>query len=284
MIEHVMIVGYGIMGQGIAFSFARGGHQVTVLSRNPGRIGETPRGIKVVAELPDDPPDLIIEAVPEVIELKTSLFARLEQAYKGKPILATNTSGLSMDSMAAQLRHPDRFIGVHYFQPAEIFPSVEVILVERTDPQVLEDVTAALKCNGQDAVLIKRPIAGFLVNRLQHAVLHEAFSMIEQGIVTAQDVDRVCKTMFGPRMCVTGLIEQKDISGLDTTAATQRNLVPHLNHSGTSTREIQDMVSRGEVGVKSGKGFYDWSNKDVEAHKSLAMEKMTRILEIVSEE
>ena len=284
MIEHVMIVGYGIMGQGIAFSFARGGHQVTVLSRNPGRIGETPRGIKVVAELPDDPPDLIIEAVPEVIELKTSLFARLEQAYKGKPILATNTSGLSMDSMAAQLRHPDRFIGVHYFQPAEIFPSVEVILVEQTDPKVLEDVTAALKCNGQDAVLIKRPIAGFLVNRLQHAVLHEAFSMIEQGIVTAQDVDRVCKTMFGPRMCVTGLIEQKDISGLDTTAATQRNLVPHLNHSGTSTREIQDMVTRGEVGVKSGRGFYDWSSKDVEAHKSLAMEKMTRILEIVSEE
>lgn len=284
MIEHVMIVGYGIMGQGIALSFARGGHQVTVLSRNPGRIGKTPRGIKVVAELPDDPPDLIIEAVPEVIELKISLFARLEQAYSGKPILATNTSGLSMDSMAGQLRHPDRFIGVHYFQPAEIFPSVEVILVEQTDPEVLEDVTAAVKCNGQDAVLIKRPITGFLVNRLQHAVLHEAFSMIEQGIVTAQDVDRVCKTMFGPRMCVTGLIEQKDISGLDTTAATQRNLLPHLNHSGTSTREIQDMVTRGEVGVKSGKGFYDWSNKDVEAHKSLAMEKMTRILEIVCEE
>jgi len=283
MISHVLIVGYGIMGQGIALSFVSGGHRVTVLSRNPKRIEEIPRGINLVAELPDDPPDLIIEAVPEQIELKNSLFARLEQAYLGKPILATNTSGLSMESMARQLRYPDRFIGIHYFQPAEMFPSVEVILVEQTDHQVFEDVAAALKSNGQDAVLIKRPIEGFLVNRLQHAVLHEAFSMIEEGVVTAEDVDRVCKTMFGPRMCVTGLIEQKDISGLANTAVTQRNLVPHLNHSGIPTRQIQDMVSRGDVGVKSGKGFYEWSNRDIGAHISSAEEKTIRILEIISE-
>jgi len=278
-----MIVGYGIMGQGIALLFFRGGHQVTVLSRNPMRIGATPKGIKVVANLPEDPPDLILEAVPEEIDLKTSLFARLEQAYSGKPILATNTSGLSMEYMADQLHHPDRFIGIHYFQPAESFPTVEVILVEQTDQEVLNDVTEALKCNGQEAVLIKRPIPGFLVNRLQHAVLHEAFSMIEQGIVTAKDIDTVCKTMLGPRMCVTGLIEQKDISGLDTTAATQRNLVPQLNHSGIPTREIQDMVARGELGIKSGKGFYEWDNYDFEAHKSLAARKLAGILKILSE-
>lgn len=283
MIEHAMIIGYGVMGQGIALSFVRGGHQVTVLSRDPGRIGRVPKGIKLVAELPDDPPDLIIEAVPENMELKASLFARLEHAYRGKSILATNTSGLSIDYMVKRLRHPNRFIGVHYFQPAEIFPSVEVILVNQTDHEVLKNVTAALKRNGQDAVLLKRPIAGFLVNRLQHAVLHEAFSMIEQGIVTAEDIDRVCKTMFGPRMCVTGLIEQKDISGLVTTAATQRNLVPHLNHSGIPTQDIQKMVARGEVGVKSGKGFYDWSNRDVEDHKKKAMGKLNRILEILAD-
>ena len=283
MIKHVMIVGYGIMGQGIALSFARGKHRVTVLSRDPGRIGTIPRGINIVYDLPSDPPDLIIEAVPESLELKTSLFARLERAYRGKPILATNTSGLSMESMADKLNHPDLFIGVHYFHPAEIFPSVEVILVEQTKHEVVEDVTAALERNGQNTILIKRPIPGFLVNRLQHAVLHEAFSMIEQGVVTAEDIDRACKTMFGPRMCVTGLIEQKDISGLATTAATQRNLVPQLNHSGIPTQNLQDMVARGEVGVKSGKGFYDWSSRDVEAHKKRAMERLTRILEILAE-
>ena len=283
MIKHVMIVGYGIMGQGIALSFARGKHQVTVLSRDPGSKGTIPKEINMVSDLPSDQPDLIIEAVPEDLELKTSLFARLEKAYRGKPILATNTSGLSMEDMADKLSHPDRFIGVHYFQPAEIFPSVEVILVEQTKHEVVNDVTAALERNGQDIILINRPIPGFLVNRLQHAVLHEAFSMIEQGVVTAEDIDRACKTMFGPRMCVTGLIEQKDISGLATTAATQRNLVPQLNHSGIPTQNLQAMVTRGEVGVKSGKGFYDWSSRDVEAHKKRAMGKLSRILEILAE-
>jgi 3-hydroxybutyryl-CoA dehydrogenase len=283
MIKHVMIVGYGIMGQGIALSFVRGDHRVTVLSRDPSSFGAIPKEIKMVAELPDDPPDLIIEAVPENLELKNSIFARLEQAYRGKPILATNTSGLSMEDMANNLSHPDRFIGIHYFQPAEIFPSVEVILVEQTKHEIVKDVTAALKRNGQDSILINRPIVGFLVNRLQHAVLHEAFSMIEQGVVTAEDIDRACKTMFGPRMCVTGLIEQKDISGLATTAATQRNLVPQLNHSGVPTQNIQDMVDRGEEGVKSGKGFYDWRSRDVEAHKKRAMGRLSRILEILAE-
>ncbi|MBT8362643.1 MAG: 3-hydroxyacyl-CoA dehydrogenase family protein [Desulfobacterales bacterium] len=283
MIHHVMVVGYGIMGQGIAISFARGGHQVTVLSRNPRRIDALPDGVDAVGELPADPPDLIIEAVPERLELKISLFARLEKAYGDLPILATNTSGLSLEAMAAELQYPHQFIGIHYFQPAEMLPSVEVMLVEQTDQTTLQRVTEALSRNGQQAVIIKRPIAGYLANRLQHAMLHEAFSMIEQGVVSAEDVDRVCKTMFGPRMCVTGLLEQKDISGLATTAAAQQALVPQLNHSGTPTRLIQDMIARGQLGVKSGTGFYDWNNRDIAAYKKEAMKKLVKILEIISE-
>ncbi len=284
MIEHVMIVGYGIMGQGIALSFARGGHQVTVMSRDPGSKRNIPEGLNLVAELPVDPPDLIIEAVPEMLELKKSLFTNLEQAYRGGPVIATNTSGLSLEDMANELNHPDRFIGIHYFHPAEIFPSVEVIPVNQTADEVVEAVTSALKRNGQDSILINRPIPGFLINRLQHAVLHEAFSMIEQGVTSAEDIDRACRTMFGPRMCITGLIEQKDLSGLATTAATQRNLVPQLNHSGIPTQHIQEMVQRGELGAQSGKGFYDWTNRDVEAYKIETMKRLHRILEIISEQ
>ena len=283
MIKHVMIVGYGVMGQGISVSWYRGGHKVTVLSRDPKGIRKSPEGIKIVSELPNDPPDLIIEAVPEDLNLKTSLLARLEKAYSGIPIIATNTSGLSMADLATKLSHPDRFIGIHYFHPAEMFPSVEVIPVDQTNHGVVKNVIEALKRNGQATILVNRPIPGFLINRLQHAVLHEAFSLIEQGVATAEDIDRACKTMFGPRMCVTGLIEQKDISGLATTAATQRNLVPQLNHTGVPTKNIQEMVARGEEGVKSGKGFYDWSGRDVEDYKRRAMVKISRILEILSE-
>ena len=188
-----------------------------------------------------------------------------------------------MEALAAELHYPHRFIGIHYFQPAEMLPSVEVMLVEQTDQTTLQRVTEALSRNGQQAVIIKRPIVGYLANRLQHAMLHEAFSMIEQGVVSAEDVDLVCKTMFGPRMCVTGLLEQKDISGLATTAAAQQTLVPQLNHSGKPTRLIQDMVARGQLGVKSGTGFYDWGNRDIAAYKKEAMKKLVNILEILSE-
>lgn len=283
MIHHVMVIGYGIMGSGIARSFARGGHQVTVISRDPSRITNLPEGIFAVSELPHDPPDLIIEAIPEDIGLKNSLFAKLEEAYNGAAILATNTSGLSMETMSSELHYPDHFIGIHYFHPAELFPTVEVILTQQTAPETLGSVETALNRNGQQAVVLNRSIPGFLVNRLQHAMLHEAFSMIDKGIATAEDIDRVCKTMFGPRMCVTGLLEQKDISGLNTTASVQRTLVPLLDHSGTPVDLLQDMVAQGQIGVKSGRGFYDWHDRDVETYKKISMDKLSRILSIVAE-
>ena len=180
MIHHVMVIGYGIMGSGIARSFARGGHQVTVISRDPSRITNLPEGIFAVSELPHDPPDLIIEAIPEDIGLKNSLFAKLEEAYNGAAILATNTSGLSMETMSSELHYPNHFIGIHYFHPAELFPTVEVILTQQTAPETLGRVETALNRNGQQAVVLNRSIPGFLVNRLQHAMLHEAFSMIER--------------------------------------------------------------------------------------------------------
>jgi 3-hydroxybutyryl-CoA dehydrogenase len=280
-----MVVGYGIMGRGIALSFARGGHAVTIVSRDPTRITDLPAGVIAVADaqLPATAPDLIIESIPERLELKQQLFARLEAAYGGQPILATNTSGLSMEAMAEQLTHPQRFIGIHYFQPAEAFKVVEVIRVAATDDSVLEGVKAALQRNGQDAVVINQPIPGFLGNRLQHAMLYEAFRLIEDGIVTAADVDRICKAMFGPRMCVTGLIEQKDISGLATTAMTQRNLLPYL-YRGAPTALLQRMVDEGRVGVKTGEGFYDWRDRDVEAYKRKAADKVARILAILAED
>jgi 3-hydroxybutyryl-CoA dehydrogenase len=280
-----MVVGYGIMGRGIALSFARGGHAVTIVSRDPSRITDLPEGASAVADgqLPAEAPDLIIESIPERLELKQQLFARLEAVYGGQPILATNTSGLSMEAMAEQLAHPQRFIGIHYFQPAEAFKVVEVIRVAATDDSVLEGVKAALQRNGQDAVVINQPIPGFLGNRLQHAMLYEAFRLIEDGIVTAADVDRICKAMFGPRMCVTGLIEQKDISGLATTAMTQRNLLPYL-YRGAPTALLQRMVDEGRVGVKTGEGFYDWRDRDVEAYKRKAADKVARILAILAED
>ena len=279
----VLIAGYGLMGRGIALSFARGGHAATVLSRDPSKAADIPEGVSVVGELPAEAPDLIIESVPEDLCLKLAFFDRIEEAYGDGPVLASNTSGLSLQDMADPRRDPANFLGIHYFQPAEAFPMVEVIRCAKTGEAAFARVKAALKRNGQDTIEVKTPVNGFVINRLQHALLHEAFYLVQEGICTARDVDNFCQFMFGPRMCATGLLEQKDIIGLNTTAASQSGIVPTLFHNNTVSRMLLDLAARGDLGAKTGKGLYDWTGRDAEALKTRAADKLRRILAIVQE-
>ncbi len=283
-IERVMIVGYGTMGRGIALSFAQGGFETVVLSRDPGRIGDLPEGVVAVSEPPAEAPDLIIEAVPEDLELKRALMARLEKTYGGAPVLATNTSGLPLERIAEPLHARERFLAIHYLHPAEAFPMVEVIRVPETADEALERTVAALKRTGKESIVLNKPVVGFLINRLQHAILHEAYWMIEEGIVTVEDVDNFAKWLLGPRMCVTGLLEQKDLSGVDVNAAAQRSIVPELYHNRTPCPLVQNMAARGDWGVKTGKGFYDWTGRDVAAHRERAARKLDRLLALLREE
>lgn len=283
-IQSVVVIGPGTMGRGIANTFARGGHNVTVISRNPAKVPPFDLPITVTDTLPEETPDFVIESIAEDMDAKHTLFAKIEAQYGGEPILATNTSGLSMDEMAAQLAHPTRFIGVHYLQPADALPMVEVICMDATEDTVLDATVAALKRNGQGALVLKKPVPGFLVNRLQHAMMHEALAMIEDGVCTAEDVDNCMKKMLAPRMCLTGLIEQKDLSGLQVTAATHRNLIPDMHHTGKPVALLQDMVAAGNLGVSTGQGFYHWQNRDADAYKRQIASKLTRILAILAED
>ncbi|NKB57316.1 MAG: hypothetical protein GKS00_13395 [Alphaproteobacteria bacterium] len=283
-IRNVVVIGPGTMGRGIVNTFVRGGHNVTVLSRNPGKVAPFEGRVTVADALPDTAPDFILESIVEDMDAKHALFAQIEVKYGGGPILATNTSGLSMNDMVAKLIHPERFIGVHYLQPADALPIVEVIRVEATTDSVLNAVKAALRRNGQGALVLNRPVPGFLLNRLQHAMMHEALAMIEDGVCTAADVDNCLRNGLAPRMCLTGLIEQKDLSGLQVTAATHRNLIPDLHHTGTPVALLQDMVAKGNLGVSKGQGFYDWRDRDADAYKRKVAGKLARILEIIAED
>ena len=282
-IRRVLIAGYGVMGQGIVRSFVRGGHETTVLSRDPSRLKDLPPGVQAVRDLPEAAPDLVLETIPEQIDLKHKLYARIEDAYGAEPVIASNTSSLPLQTMADGLRHPERFIGIHYFQPADAYPMVEVIRTAQTGDDTLARVEAALGRNGQSALVLNKPVEGFLVNRLQHAILNEAYWMIEEGIVTSEDVDNFAKWMFGPRLCVTGLLEQKDISGLGTNAIVQQQLVPTLHLSGKVSRTILDKIERGDLGVKTGRGFYDWRDRDVPEHKRQTEGKLAALMRWLQE-
>lgn len=283
MIQTVLVVGGGVMGPEIAAGFANADFPTTLLSRTPSKVRAAP-GVQVVEALPPTAPDLVIEAIPEQMDLKMELFARLEAAYGDGPVLATNTSALPLQEMADRLSAPHRFLGIHYFQPAHLLPMVEVTLVAQTSADVLERTREALLRTGRRSAVVRRPLTGFLINRLQHAILHEAFHLIEQGIATAEEIDEAAKWVLGPRMSVTGLIEQKDISGLDIAASSQRNIVPALHHGDTPSPVLQDMVKQGDLGLKTGRGFYDWSQRDAQAYVRKKQQTLTRVLHLLKQE
>jgi 3-hydroxybutyryl-CoA dehydrogenase len=272
-----MIIGAGVMGQGIARLFAGAGMAVTLVDPRDV-VFSHPRVTFVHEPPPGARPQLVIEAVFEDRAVKQSVYADLERLYGGRPVLATNTSGLPLNELAAGLKYPKRFLAMHFFMPADLFPMIEVVRAERTEDAAVDLALAAIEQAGREPILLQRAVNGYLINRLQHSILHEAYHMIEDGIVTAEMVDKVAKRLLGPRMCVTGLLEQKDLAGLEMHAQAQRSIVPSLSHTAVPSPYLQNMVARGDVGIRSGRGFYDWTGRDTAKAQRQASERLQRLL------
>lgn len=277
-ISRVLVIGYGVMGRGIAKSFADAGFVSQVLSRRAGQLADIPKGVAVLAALPETPPDLVIESIPEVVATKREAYAAIEAAYQGAPILATNTSGLPLPELESELRYPARFLGTHYFQPADTSAAVEVMACTRTDPLALEATAAAIRKTGKYTFVLKKPITGYLINRLLHAILHESYHLLATGVAPADEIDHAARLIIGPRFCISGMLEQKDIGGLAIHADAQRSIVPALDHTGIPNAHVQDLVKRGETGAGAGLGFYDWRNTDRGAASANANARLKKLL------
>lgn len=282
-IRTVLVAGAGSIGIGVAKSFAKSGFSTQVLSRNPARLRGMLAGVTLLDKLPRAAPDLVIESIPEVAALKAQLYAAVEEAYGGAPILTTNTSSLPLPELARSLRYPRQFLGMHYFYPADSSEFVEVMRTEETDELAVERVALALRQCEKTPVVLNRPVIGGLINRLQHAILHEAYSLIDEGIVSAEQVDDIARWFLAPRMCITGLLMQKDISGLDTHALAQRTIVPHLRHDKTPTKTLQGLYEQGHLGLKTGKGFYDWSSVDATRVRSTAADNVAQVIALMKQ-
>ena len=280
-IESVVVVGYGVMGVGIVRSFADAGFRVSVVSRRAGALAGLPATVTASTELPRPAPDLVVETVAEDAEAKRAVYKDVEAAYGGDVVIGTNTSGLPLETLAAGLAHPERFVGVHWFHPADVFPMVEVVAGPSTPLAIVERVAAALRRTGKAPIVLARPVVGYVINRLQHAILHEAYHLISEGIVAADTIDDVARWLLGPRMCVTGLVEQKDIGGLTIHARAQQSIVPALSHTGIPNAMLQAMVARGDTGLEAGRGFYDWTGIDASAARADASARLRSLLEVL---
>ncbi len=276
-VSRVLVVGYGVLGRGIASLFARGGMQVTAVDPHVDLASPVPENVTLSNAYPEECSDLVVEAIFEDMAAKIAVFGDLEAKYGTAPVIASNTSGLPLEEMADALEHPERFIGMHFFTPAEVTPLVEVVRTRYTEDWAIERAVAALAAADREAILLLKPIVGYLWNRLQHAILHEAYSLVESGVVKPEDVDKVAKRLLGPRFCVTGLLEGKDIFNLEPHINAQRSIVPHLSHTGKHCAILDRKMERREFGIRTGKGFYDWTGRDANDVAAAAARKLTKL-------
>jgi 3-hydroxybutyryl-CoA dehydrogenase len=283
-IDKVLIYGYGVMGQAVSGTFAEAGFEVHVVSSRADELAGSAGSVTFHSTPPPDVPDLIIEFVPENYDDKQAVYRDLEAVYGGAPLIASGTSGLDLVKLAEDLSHPERFLGVHYFMPAESTAVVEVMAGPSCPPEDVDAVSDAMKRTGKETVVLYKPVVGFLINRLQHIILHECYYLMQNGVAGPDDIDMSARLMLGPRMCLNGLIQQKDISGLKIHADAQRSIVPELYPVDTPNPMIQDMVARGEGGLGDGKGFYDWTGIDIAETRSRAGRRLRKLTEFLRAE
>ena len=286
---NILVVGSGIMGNGIAQVFAQAGYKVVLHDVNmeildvarqniAGQlammaqndliseqiINITLQNIRLSDNLADctQDTDMVIEAIPEKLALKENLFSQLETLCPPKTIFATNTSGISINKLAQGLQRKSKLVGTHFFMPAHLIPLVEVICGEETADETVAVVMAALTGAGKKPVKVAVDLPGFIANRLQHALAREAMSLVQKGVATAEGVDEVVKSSLAIRLLFTGPMEQRDFNGLDTHLSIASYLYEDLEDAHKPLKILTDKVAAGKLGLKTGEGFYDWSSQD----------------------
>ncbi|GAB1577366.1 3-hydroxyacyl-CoA dehydrogenase family protein [Bordetella petrii] len=298
-IQSLAVIGAGAMGSGIAALFAAKGLDVVlidpvagaleraagVIDRQlgvyaPDAVAETRRRIRMETGLEAACScDLVIEAVPEKLQLKRDIFARLDTLCQPGAIFATNTSGLSINAIAEAVTRRDRFVGTHFFTPADVIPLVEVVRNDDTSAATVERVMTALRGVGKRPVLVKRDIPGFIANRIQHALAREAISLLEKGIASAEDIDEVVKWSLGIRLALSGPLEQRDMNGIDVHHAIATYLYADLENRTTPSPLLAEKVASGQIGAKSGQGFYAWP---AERREQVLRDKSAALGELVA--
>ncbi|TXE59586.1 3-hydroxyacyl-CoA dehydrogenase family protein [Serratia ureilytica] len=260
------VLGAGLMGVGIATHFIRHGHEVLLYEPDPQRRVEAPTvasGILAELSVTGDlnavaRARLLIEAIPERLELKHALYEQLEGLIADDAVIASNTSGLPPDELAARMTHPQRLLIAHFWHPPHLIPLVEIVPGRATEPRHLAAVQALLGEMALEAVLLERAAPGFVGNRLQFAVLREALHIVHSGIASAEVVDQVMRASLGRRYAMVGPLEAADMTGLATVADIARHLFPELATGDEMMALVEQRLQRGDIGQRSGRGFYLW--------------------------
>ncbi len=285
------VVGAGLMGRRIAGVLASAGLDVVVTDTNAeildaaaaegGKVAGAERGsVSAVADLAEavQNADLVIEAIIENLAIKQDLFERLA-ALAPNAVLTTNTSVLPVGAVTERVPDGGRAIGTHFWNPPDLIPVVEVVPCARTSAETADRVVALLTQAGKLPVRVGRDVPGFIGNRLQHALWHEAIALVAEGVCDAQTVDLVVRNTIGLRLATLGPLENADYIGLDLTLAIHDAVIPSLNHDPHPSPLLRQLVDGGRLGARTGHGFLDWPEGAREATAARLAQHITAQLE-----
>lgn len=306
-IKKIAILGAGTMGSGIAHAYAAGGYQVVLWTRSEEtkqRCITTIRGslatfaeeglitaeqqqtyfdhisFASTVEEAVDGADFVQETIVENKEAKAELFEKLAAVLPEDVIIASNTSALNVFELVPEKLQPQLCIA-HWYAPPHLIPLVEVVKSEQASQETADTVIALLKKCGKTPVFMKKFIRGYIVNRLQQCLNREVFYLLDNGYCDAEAIDMAAKASFIPRAVVLGLLKRIDFGGLKMTANN------YINHSYTMPengdelpRVLKEHVDAGEIGIKSGKGFYDYTDVDIEALKAKRDKQLMEIFRV----
>ena len=302
----VAVIGGGLMGHGIALTFARAGHMVWITDPSAEALASVPERVSesmalLGAEVPEikaslerlhlsqsvgaavTRADFVFEAAPEKLELKREIFSEIEAQAPEGAILASNTSVIPITRIMEHLPSRRRALGTHWWNPPHMIPLVEIVKTEWTDDRVAQSMFDLLTGARKTPVMVEKDVPGFIGNRLQHALWREAISLVENGICSAKGVDDVVKASFGRRLAVLGPLENADLVGLELTQDIHAQVLFDLENSPDPSPYLQQMRDQGRDGMASGAGLREWQPGDLEATKARIAEHLRRLEEILPE-
>lgn len=294
------VVGAGEMGPGIAFTLARHGVDVVLVDQSPEMLDEAVEELDDVANVLVDrevisseeataaldrirtatelsalaDADYVTEAVTEDLAVKQDVFASLDDICEDDVVLASNTSSLDVDDIASATSRPGQVIVTHWMNPPWVVPVVEVVIGERTTEGTDTFVVDLLEDLGKSPVVLNEVVPGYLINRMNFALARGALHLMERGVVGKEAIDMLFTDAFGPRYTLMGPIEMLDLFGHDTNLAISEYLYPDLCDDDEPSKLVEELVDRGDLGMKSGRGFYDYGDGSTDRKSESSTEKL----------
>jgi 3-hydroxyacyl-CoA dehydrogenase len=297
-VRRAAVIGTGTMGPGIGAVLARAGVETALHDVSAEALEQAKGAAELAANVLErldaaaeeggslrfegdlaaalEGVDLVIEAVPENLDLKHDVFRRVEELVAADAVLASNTSGIPITSIATVCEHPERVVGMHWSNPPHLIPMIEVIPGEKTSQQTVETATALVRRVGYHPVQEKE-VPGFVENRILYAILRECLDLVDRGIISPKDLDLNVRWGIGYKLAVIGPMELLDMAGLDIYEAVGSYLNRDLSTSAEVSPTIRDLIGKGRLGMKTGGGIYDYTPEQIEELRASRAGKLVAV-------